>query len=362
MDSPRKILIVCNTTAATFNFRAPYIISLKKQGYIVSCLSFAQHRFAEELSEICNGESYVISKPAIFFSILKIKSIINSVDVVHSFTHIANLISLLFCKRNHRVLCTVTGLGRLWSSSGLVTNFLRYVVCGCYRLCYKRAKVFIFQNELDRKYFIEEVFLSSSPPIIYTTPGSGVDFSRYNSVAEKKFSNKIERIGFFSRADQLKGVGDFYWIADKLREIQFVHAGHPGNGTFSQNAINSTAAKFGVEYLGVLSYPETEIAKCDLVFIPSRYREGVPRLLLECFVLGIPTISYGGAGLSDHVVDAFNSFIVKDKEEALNLIKSLSTKQLQNISINQKKYAVEIFSSDKVNDIYFEALSQTIGN
>jgi glycosyltransferase involved in cell wall biosynthesis len=284
----------------------------------------------------------------------------NASDTLHGFTHLGNFLALGFARKGQRIVCTVTGLGRLWCGNGMRQRVGRQVVLWGYRILLRRADAILFQNSDDLSEFRKRVLSRPGLPQMptYLTPGSGVDVDACGRVARAaKREGRALRIGFFSRADELKGVGIFYEVAARLAgRHEFIHAGHHGKGRYSREGIEELARVSGVRYLGVLEEPLACISSCDLVLLPTMYREGVPRLLLECFALGVPAICFAGPGIDEHVDHGVNSFIAKDAEDMISVIEAMTLEKLAAISEAQTKYASDILSVDNVNRIYFESI------
>lgn len=354
------VAIVCNSASATYHFRSDYIRSLMALGHTVHCISLSEHKSGAELAALCNGRSLILRSVLDFRGWFQICQALRQVGVVHAFTHPANLFSLLVARRTQTIVCTVTGMGRLWCMNGALGVIGRQCLMSAYRFLLWRAKAIIFQNTEDRKLFEQKILnqFHCRRVRIYKTSGSGVNVQECQLFANNKDrrSGKL-KIGFFSRADALKGVGVFYEIAAKLgKRHLFVHAGHAGEGQYAADKIRATAAANNVIYLGVLKNPLPEIADCDLLLLPTTYREGVPRLLLECFALGVPTICYAGPGISEHVVHDLNSYIAFDAAEMADIIESATSEKLSRLSHEQRAYAARCFSVDGVTEIYLQAL------
>ena len=69
-----------------------------------------------------------------------------------------------------------------------------------------------------------------------------------------------------------------------------------------------------VKYLGVTDDIRNEIAKADCVVLPSCYREGVPRALLEAASMEKPIITTNNVGCKEVVDDGVNGYLCKVKD------------------------------------------------
>lgn len=358
--SHRSITIVSNSASATYHFRGAYISALIERGLTVHTVSLRDHQRGKRLEELCNGRSETFRSLIDLRSWMAAWRVARASDTVHGFTHLGNFLALALARKGQRVVCSVTGLGRLWCGTGSKYRVARELVLWGYRTLLPKADAILFQNSEDLGEFRERVLNGRGVKGIptYLTPGSGVDVDACARAANgvTKECGPL-RVGFFSRADELKGVGVFYEVAARLSgRLEFIHAGHHGTGRYSLAGLEGLARKHGVRYLGVLEEPLACIASCDVVLLPTRYREGVPRLLLECFALGVPAVCFPGPGIDEHVKHGENSFIAHDVESIVALIEGLTSDKLAQISAAQKQYASEVLSVEKVNHIYFDAI------
>ena len=69
-----------------------------------------------------------------------------------------------------------------------------------------------------------------------------------------------------------------------------------------------------VEYLGAVDDVRGVYAEADCVVLPSYYREGVPRTLLEAASMGLPIITTNVVGCRDAVEDGVTGFLCRPKD------------------------------------------------
>ena len=75
-----------------------------------------------------------------------------------------------------------------------------------------------------------------------------------------------------------------------------------------------------VDYRGSSDDVRVEIAQADCIVLPSYYREGTPRILLESASMQKPIITTDNIGCRDVVDDGVNGYLCKVKN-ALDLAK-----------------------------------------
>lgn len=68
-----------------------------------------------------------------------------------------------------------------------------------------------------------------------------------------------------------------------------------------------------------LSEHATNLETSDIAVLPSYYREGLPKFLIEANAIGRPIITTNSVGCKDAVVDGYNGFVVPIKMHGLLL-------------------------------------------
>jgi glycosyltransferase involved in cell wall biosynthesis len=71
-----------------------------------------------------------------------------------------------------------------------------------------------------------------------------------------------------------------------------------------------------VEYLGSVNDVTSVVSAADCVVLPSYYREGVPRTLLEAAAMAKPIITTDAPGCRDTVQDRSTGFLCRTKDSA----------------------------------------------
>ena len=69
-----------------------------------------------------------------------------------------------------------------------------------------------------------------------------------------------------------------------------------------------------IEFLGRLSDVRPAITQSSVYVLPSYYREGMPRTILEAMSMGRPVITTNAPGCRETVVDGQNGFLVPVKD------------------------------------------------
>ncbi len=291
-------------------------------------------------------------------------------DLLHNFTLKSILIGTLAARRagTPRIVNAVTGLGSMFSSSHW----------GRYRLPRTLLEVFlrwtfrnpgirtIFQNPGDLAQVATHAGHQGRCRLI---AGSGIDTDRFHPSGHPSTPPTLI---LASRLLKDKGVGDFCEAASIVHqscpEAVFQVAGEidEGNpGSFSSVELEALKANFPmVQFLGHRDDMPDLYRQATLAILPSRYREGVPRSLLEAAASGLPLVAVDGEGIRDIVRHGSNGRLVPPKdggalaETLLELLADSGTREAY--GRESRRLVVEGFDQSRVLDATF-AVYQELG-
>ncbi len=168
-----------------------------------------------------------------------------------------------------------------------------------------------------------------------------------------------------------KGVGDFVAAARELRRrgvaAQFVLVGDvdPGNpASFTAAELAQLAREGAVEWWGQREDMEKIFAAAHLVCLPSFYREGVPKVLLEAAAAGRAIITTDMPGCREIVHDGVNGLLVPIKAPlalAAAIEKLLADEALRERMGQQGRAMVEAeFAADIINQQTLELYERVL--
>ena len=135
-----------------------------------------------------------------------------------------------------------------------------------------------------------------------------------------------------SRIIKSKGIFEYLECAREIvnegHQIKFLLVGPLESefGNISQSSIDEYADV--CSYLGFRDDVSSLISLSHIIVLPSYYKEGVPRVLIEGASLSKPLIATNVNGCRDIVVDKYNGIIipVKDSKALVNGVLELSKK------------------------------------
>ena len=98
-----------------------------------------------------------------------------------------------------------------------------------------------------------------------------------------------------------------YGEAVEFQLLGFVGVNNPS--AVSKDEMQAWVDEGIVNYLGVSDCVEQDIAKVDCMVLPSFYREGVPKSLLEAGAMGKPIVTTDNVGCRETVYDGVNGYL-----------------------------------------------------
>lgn len=262
-------------------------------------------------------------------------------------------------------ISNITGLGIVAEKSGVMKKLV-YLL---YRTAFypKTVRVF-FQNKEDQKFFVQNRLVDQKKTQVI--PGSGVNTEQFTPKT-KRTKNKSTMFLFNGRLLISKGVCDFIGAARRVKSLYsntfftIIGENDLNNPVFIPKKDLDQAISEGIiTYAGRVDNVQPYLANADCVVLPSRYREGVPRALLEAAAMGKPLIVADSVGTREPVIDGTNGYIVPPADpEALAkaMIKfiTLPTKEKSRMGQESRKIAVERFADSIVIQSYIAALADT---
>jgi glycosyltransferase involved in cell wall biosynthesis len=169
---------------------------------------------------------------------------------------------------------------------------LRLIVTTLYRLSLSKTSV-IFQNSDDLNVFMQNGLISTNQA--HLIPGSGVDVEVFRPSPEPDGEPVVLLAGRLLRS---KGIPEFVEAARQIRgegiRARFVIVGepYPDNPDSIQPQELVDWQKGGtVETWGWHDDMANIIAQASIVCLPTTYKEGLPRLLVEAGACGRPVVT-----------------------------------------------------------------------
>jgi glycosyltransferase involved in cell wall biosynthesis len=208
----------------------------------------------------------------------------------------------------------VTGLGYLFVGGSVRARVLRSAFLAASRpVLGRRPRFTIFQNEDDREVFIR--LKLTDPDHAVLIRGSGVNPDTFRPPAVQR--EGLPLVMLPSRMLWDKGVGEFAAAAALLKTrgvlARFALVGEPDPGnprSVPKSQLEEWHRSGVLEWWGHRSDMPNVLAEASVVALPSTYREGVPKVLIEAASCGRPIVTTEMPGCRDIVRDGVNGVLV----------------------------------------------------
>jgi glycosyltransferase involved in cell wall biosynthesis len=225
------------------------------------------------------------------------------------------------------IVGTVPGLGNLYTLNDARTRAGRRVYEWLQRKACSRSDLTVFQNQDDYHRFTGSGICPPEKAEIVL--GSGVrtaelDRERMPSSVREGFRAEIEAdedavvVTMISRITKSKGVLDFAAAAglcDPESRIRFVLVGPDDRHSLDRLDERELAGiRETLTWLGPRSDVPAILAGSDVCVLPSYYREGIPRVLLEAASMALPLVAADGPGAREVVIPHRNGLLVPAKD------------------------------------------------
>lgn len=356
-----RILVVSPKNKTVFNFRGDLIKDMIAKGNEVYVTGPNQD-FVEDIMAL--GVKEFIEVPLIkdntsisgdLAYLKKLKAVMKKVqpELVFEYTIkpvIYGSIAAKSCEVK-RICPMVTGLGRVYASESLKTKAVRMVTKILYQTAFRGCDKVIFQNPDDVHEFVDGHYLPASKCVVVN--GSGVNMERFyrSDIPEKPVFLMVSRI------IKEKGVLDFAQAArivkQKVPEARFIVLGGYDNsiGALKLEDIQEYIEDGSIELPGEVKDPVSFYGQASVFVLPSYYREGLPRTILEGMSCGRPIITTDWTGCREPIEDGVNGYLVpiQNPEELAKRMYELATNRTKVLEMSdaayktcKEKYAVEI--------------------
>lgn len=320
-----KFVFFANTDWYLYNFRLATARRLQADGHEVVMVSppgdfgarFAAHGFRWVTLPMDRASLNPLREA---FTLIHLVRILRRErpDLLHSFTLKCAIYGAL-AARATRISATVNavaGMGYVFTSHKLKARVLRPLVKTLLRMTLGNERsLLILQNPDDAASFLAAGLVS--PRKIRVIRSSGVDVTRFRPVQRSSNGSRPLRVLLAARLLWEKGIREFVEASMLLRgqgrEVHFILAGMPDAG--NPHSVDAAQVKQWehaglLRWLGHVDEMPTLLNTVDVMALPSYYREGVPKSLIEGAACGLAIITTDLPGcrevVSQHGVDGLH--------------------------------------------------------
>lgn len=247
-------------------------------------------------------------------------------DIVFNYTIKPNVYSSIAARMfGCRVVCMMPGLGYIFDEKGLKRKIL---VSMC-RIGVKRAERVFVLNRMNYDKLVADRIVKPSK-LILLKGGEGVDLDAYTS-GKTDYTDGVTFL-MVSRLLNEKGYAEFVEAArivnhssSKARFEILGPLAYDSPMGVSREVFEADQKEGVFKYLGVTNDVQSVVGRPDVVVVvPSWYKEGMNRSLMEACALGRPIITTDNPGCREMVENTFNGYIVpmKDAEALADAMRS----------------------------------------
>ena len=229
-----------------------------------------------------------------------------------------------------------------------------------YKTAFKNIDAVFFQNPEDQQSFEEASLLSQRTKKVRIN-GSGVNLERFSPGAEplpKKAGDPVQFL-FMARLLKDKGIMEYVHAAKHLKD-KYPHSDFKILGPFDANPnaitekqMNKWQQEGFIKYLGETGDVRPYLKGADVFVLPTYYKEGVPRSILEAMATAKPVITTNTPGCRETVQQGLNGFLVEPKDTK-GLIEKMEfflqePEKIWKMGIESRELARGLFDVNKVN-------------
>jgi N,N'-diacetylbacillosaminyl-diphospho-undecaprenol alpha-1,3-N-acetylgalactosaminyltransferase len=336
-----KISIISNTDFFIWNYRKGLLKSLKERGHEVIAISPKGDyvRLIENLG-IVHIPITIESKGMNPLKDLKILLDLCKIfkrekfDLIQPFTIKPNIYGAIAGRLTDIpvIICSVEGLGYVFSKvqNNLKIPVVKIITSILYKIAFRYSNCVLFQNQDDLELFVSRRLVDRGKTQIIKSDGVNLmeySVSGTNSLTTDKLrkelmidGNKVV-ITMVSRLMWEKGVREFIEAAKIIKsrypEAFFLLVGgidKENPSAISEKYLNEAEHEGYIKWLGHRNDVVNLLAISDIVTLPSYYREGVPKVILEAMAMEKPIVTTDNIGCKETVEEGKNGFLVPVKD------------------------------------------------
>ncbi|WP_192938294.1 MULTISPECIES: glycosyltransferase family 4 protein [Flagellimonas] len=369
---PKKILIICSYANSLIHFRGDFIADLLKNGFMVygaaPDMSQEIHSKLTEMGAI--PLEYQLQRTGMnpfndLKSILELKKIIKAHDIDLVFPYTIKPViygSIAANMSKIPAVSLITGLGFTFTGTSKKARTLQKITELLYKVSIRKNKLVIFQNRDDHKLFLERNIIKEDNKVDFVS-GSGVNLNSYPTRVNNKTTDKIIFI-LVARLIREKGIHLFIEAASLLKKefpnAEFHVIGKPDQSpsAIHLEQLHKLNEQGTIVYHGRQKNVAEFLFNSDIFVLPTFYREGVPRSILEALSVGMPIITTDSPGCRETVVKGENGILVAPQDldslvEAMRFFlenpKQIEIKGSKSRELAEQKFDVKIINAKLIS-------------
>ena len=331
MNTNKNILILCSASFSLSNFRGDLIKHLLSKGFKVYCGGPDFEESTLNLVRDLGGipipfhlQRTGLNPLSDYNTIQELKNLMteHKIDILFPYTIKPVIYGSFAAKKlGIPVISLITGLGFTFSRVTTKAKVLQSVTEFLYRKALKSNKAVIFQNSDDLQLFKNHKIVAENQSL-HVVNGSGINLEKFAFKPRKHSLNSAVKFVLVARLMKEKGVELLMNAARQLKpkypHSEFHIIGEPpenSSSAVSKKELEELNENGTIVYHGKSMNVAKAISELDIFVLPTYYREGVPRSILEALSSGMPIITTMQPGCKETVLDGKNGFLIAPKEE-----------------------------------------------
>lgn len=328
-----KVLVLSSLAYSLINFRGALLGDMVAAGHeVVACAPDHDEEIAAKLAEMGIALRTVRMARAgtnPFSDLATLKDLVALIrevkpDVVLAYTQKPIIYGGIAARIAARIGTTTrffamcSGLGHVYSEQnpGLKGRLLRGVVSFLYRRGVARAKaVFVFNRD-DHAEFHRHRILAPGQ-LVVQVPGSGIDTTRFTATP---LPDGPPTFLMIARLLRDKGLPEYVEAARRVKVV-CPEARFQLLGPFDANPSSVSEAELKawqdeglIEYLGETRDVRPFLAQAGAFVLPTYYREGLPRTILEAMASGRAIVTTDTPGCRETIFTDENGILVPPRD------------------------------------------------
>ena len=259
-------------------------------------------------------------------------------------------------------LNNISGLGRVFVARTLLTRLVERL----YRWGFKRSCVVFFENRDDEQLFLARKIVR--PDQAVALPGAGLDLEQFAPVdrlAPKASHSPScwppDSSGTRASASSSKRLVPSAPITRTVGSKILGFVEPPGRDFVPERDLRRWADEGVIDYAGGCTDVRPVIAAADCVVLPTFYREGVPRILMEAAAMAKPVIATDMPGCRDAVDHELTGLICAPKSreslaDAMRRMLTLGSDRLTQMGRRARTKMERQFDEALIHQAYRDAL------
>ncbi len=360
-----KIVFIASKTSSLINFRGQLMKDIIAKGHEVVAI-VPEDEFKQEFSKMgvkkivleLNRSSLSVGQTLKYMFNLKKILEQEKPDKVFSYSikpvifgsiaaHLAGV------KEIYSLVC---GLGYVYSNNSFKNKILKIICNKAYKKALRYNEKIIFQNQDDIEEMVNNHLITREKTALVN--GSGVDLNLFK---KNKLTNNNSFI-MVSRVIREKGIIEYFQAA-KIIKKKYPNTKFTFIGAFDKSykkdflELKKYLDEKIVKYIPETNKVADYLKKQAIFVLPTYYREGIPKTLLEATAMGRPIITTYTPGCKETTIDGVNGYFVKPRDvddlvakmELMLNHKNLQKMGDESYKICRQKFDIKLINKEMLN-------------